>query len=349
MYLIYGAGEVGRSYIIKCEKAGITDFDVTDSKPELWGSVLNGHIIISPEDALKRDYEYIIVAAEHVAFQSIVHRLDSCTNNDKVISYGRTIIWDNDPLYDMGNIELTDHLDNGIYLLEEFVSHVNQKRLNDLEKFVIFGQHSRINKCMHYFEAYDRFFSKYRGKDVSILEIGVRGGGSVQMWKNYFGQNGGKVCVYGIDIDERCKQYEEDNIQIFIGSQEDRTFLRKIKKEIGKLDIIIDDGGHTMNQQIVSLEELWDCVKDGGTYLCEDTEGSYVAAMGGSFKGKDTFIEYTKNFIDDMYAVYSETKELAINKWTEEIKDISYYKGMVFIEKYDKKYKAFDWIIEENR
>ena len=129
MYLIYGAGEVGRSYIIKCEKAGITDFDVTDSKPELWGSVLNGHIIISPEDALKRDYEYIIVAAEHVAFQSIVHRLDSCTNNDKVISYGRTIIWDNDPLYDMGNIELTDHLDNGIYLLEEFVSHVNQKRL----------------------------------------------------------------------------------------------------------------------------------------------------------------------------------------------------------------------------
>ena len=47
------------------------------------------------------------------------------------------------------------------------------------------------------------------------------------------------------------------SIKIFVGSQSDRNFLRKIKSEIPKVDILIDDGGHTMEQQIVTFEEMY--------------------------------------------------------------------------------------------
>ena len=60
-----------------------------------------------------------------------------------------------------------------------------------------------------------------------------------------------KMQIYGLDIDPRCKSLEEDRIKIFIGSQTDKVFLNDLKLRI-KLDILIDDGGHTMNQQITT-------------------------------------------------------------------------------------------------
>lgn len=65
------------------------------------------------------------------------------------------------------------------------------------------------------------------------------------MWKSYFGD---KAKIFGIDIDPRCKKLEEENIKIFIGSQSDRKFLRELKELIPKIDILIDDGGHSMKQ-----------------------------------------------------------------------------------------------------
>ncbi len=98
------------------------------------------------------------------------------------------------------------------------------------------------------------------------------------MWKKYFGQN---AKIYGVDINPNCKNLEEGNIEIFIGSQSDRTFLRKIKEQIPPIDILIDDGGHTMTQQIVTFEELFGHIKETGIYLCEDTHTSYQIMYGG--------------------------------------------------------------------
>jgi len=50
-----------------------------------------------------------------------------------------------------------------------------------------------------------------------------------------------KSKIYGIDIDSRCKEFEEENIKIFIGSQSDRAFLKQIKELIPPVDILIDD------------------------------------------------------------------------------------------------------------
>jgi 23S rRNA U2552 (ribose-2'-O)-methylase RlmE/FtsJ len=150
----------------------------------------------------------------------------------------------------------------------------NKNTSNPLEKY--FDNHKvghGIWKWTHYFNIYDRHFSKYIGKEVHILEVGIYSGGSLDMWKQYFGD---KCKVYGVDILEECKVYETgtNNVKIFIGDQEDRNFWQKIKAEVPRIDIIIDDGGHLVDQQIATLEEVLPHLSEGGVYLCEDVCGN---------------------------------------------------------------------------
>ena len=214
----------------------------------------------------------------------------------------------------------------------------NSNNMTDLEKYFRSNTGRLIHKCKHYFDIYERHFNRFRNKEVIIIEIGVSHGGSLQMWKNYFGKD---AKIYGIDIDPRCKEFEEDNIKIFIGSQSDRDFLREIKKAIPRADIIIDDGGHTMKQQRVSFEELFDHVKDDGIYLVEDLHTSYWALFGGGHKRKNTFIEYSKNFIDYINAYHSEQKSLKVDKFTSSADSLHYYDSILVIEKKIKE-KPFD-------
>ena len=127
----------------------------------------------------------------------------------------------------------------------------------------IFENHqgNLLHKWDHYFEIYDAHFKDYIGKEVVIMEIGVSQGGSIDLWKKFFGD---KLRYYGLDINPKCKQFESENVTIFIGSQEDKAFLAKVKNEIPDLDILIDDGGHTMKQQIVTFESLFPKIKLNG-------------------------------------------------------------------------------------
>lgn len=127
-----------------------------------------------------------------------------------------------------------------------------------------------IWKYRHYFEIYDRHFQKFRNKDVNILEIGVYSGGSLGMWKAYFGQ---RCRVYGVDIEDSCKLHEGDGVEVFIGDQADRAFWREVKAKVPYFDIIVDDGGHETDQQVITLEEMLPHLAPGGVYLCEDVEG----------------------------------------------------------------------------
>ena len=99
--------------------------------------------------------------------------------------------------------------------------------MNDIEKYFKENTALSIHKWQHYFDVYDRHFSRFRDTDVHIVEFGVSEGGSLQMWKNYFGP---KCKIYGVDINPYCKELEEDRIRIFIGDQEDRQFLKSLAK-----------------------------------------------------------------------------------------------------------------------
>ncbi|HKF73072.1 MAG TPA: class I SAM-dependent methyltransferase [Stellaceae bacterium] len=134
----------------------------------------------------------------------------------------------------------------------------------------IFDRHSTghgIWKWRHYFPIYHAHFQKFIGRDVRVLEIGVFSGGSLEMWRSYFGD---RCHIYGVDIAEDCRAYANDHTTIFIGDQEDRAFWRRFKSEVPQIDILIDDGGHTFDQQIVTLEEMLPHIRPGGIYVCED-------------------------------------------------------------------------------
>ena len=111
-----------------------------------------------------------------------------------------------------------------------------------------------IDKLHHYFDIYHRHFEAFRGRSPTVLEIGVQNGGSLHMWKDYFGEG---ARIYGIDVDPACAHRGPEGSKVFIGSQADPEFLRRVVAETGPLDIIIDDGGHTANQMIVSFETLY--------------------------------------------------------------------------------------------
>lgn len=197
----------------------------------------------------------------------------------------------------------------------------------------IFEKHEGklLHKWDHYFEIYDRYFSKYINNEVVILEIGVSQGGSIELWQKFFGN---KLKYYGIDINPRCIELESENVKIFIGSQEDKKFLTEVKSKIPDLDILIDDGGHTMKQQVKSFEILFSKIKNNGIYLCEDNHSSYWFEYGGGMKRKGTYIEYIKNLVDVMHLWYAGKNTFIKNhELKQDIYSIHFYDSIVVIEK----------------
>ena len=205
--------------------------------------------------------------------------------------------------------------------------------MNELEQYFVANQTRLMHKYLHYFDIYDRYFNSYKNKSVTIVEIGVSHGGSLQMWKSYFGN---QATIWGIDIDPRCKSMEEENIHILIGSQEDPAFLKTIIEKTGPIDILIDDGGHTQKQQRISFEILFDCIKTNGIYLCEDTHTSYWNIYGGGHLRKGSFTEYAKGLIDQINAYHSEESSLEVNRLTDTINSIHFYDSIIVIEKKQK-------------
>ena len=201
---------------------------------------------------------------------------------------------------------------------------------NELRSYFANNTGRLIHKWDHYFDVYETHFARYRNKDIVILEIGVSHGGSLQLWRKYFGA---KAKIYGIDIDPRCKALEEQNIEILIGSQSDRKFLRDVTQKIPKVDILIDDGGHTMIQQITSFQELYAHIKDDGVYLCEDLHTSYWLNVGGGVRRKGSFIEFSKNLIDQLNAYHSHQQKLQVSDFTKTTSSIHYYDSVIVIEK----------------
>jgi len=129
-----------------------------------------------------------------------------------------------------------------------------------------------IWKWLHYFDIYERYFGRLRHRPIHVLEIGIYSGGSLDMWRHYFGPH---AKIYGVDIEPACRVYEKEGTRIFIGDQADRSFWRRFREEVPELDIVIDDGGHRPDQQATTLEELLPHLRPGGVYLCEDIHGAF--------------------------------------------------------------------------
>lgn len=201
---------------------------------------------------------------------------------------------------------------------------------HDLRTYFEQGDHRLIHKWMHFFEIYDRHFARFRGTAANVLELGVYHGGSLQMWKHYFGP---QAQIFGVDIDPRCAELAEPGVEILIGDQEDRGFLRGVTERVPKLHVIIDDGGHTMKQQIASFEVLYHHLCDGGVYLAEDLHTSYLLPYGGGHKKPTTFIEYAKRLVDQLNAWHSQESTLSVDGFTRSAFGMHFYDSVLVIER----------------
>jgi len=125
-------------------------------------------------------------------------------------------------------------------------------------------------KWLHYFDIYHRHLAKFVDREVTVIEIGVYSGGSLSMWKHYFGR---QCRIHGIDIEPACKVYEDKQITVHLGDQADRQFWKRFRDQVPAVDVLIDDGGHAPDQQRVTLEEILPHLRPGGVYICEDIHG----------------------------------------------------------------------------
>lgn len=200
--------------------------------------------------------------------------------------------------------------------------------VNPLEEYFWANDDRLIHKWSQYFDIYHRHFAPYRGKRINVLEFGVSEGGSLQMWKHYFGRH---AQITGVDIKPRCAQLAEDRIDIVIGDQGDRKFLRRLGRQLGKIDVLIDDGGHTMEQQIATFEELWPRIRNGGVLAMEDLHTSYWDRFGGGLKRPGTFIEYAKDLIDSQHAWHIPNK--APDDYTRSIAGMHVYNSIIVFDK----------------
>ncbi|UFK98854.1 class I SAM-dependent methyltransferase [Kaistella faecalis] len=206
----------------------------------------------------------------------------------------------------------------------------------NLEHYFYNNQDRLIHKWTHYFEIYEDLFSRFKGKKINILEIGLFQGGSIQMWQNYFGND---MKYFGVDINANCRQFEDKNVTVFIGSQTDEDFLKTLVETLPEIDIIIDDGGHMMEQQILTFKHLYKKIKEDGIYLCEDVCTSYWSEYGGGYKKKSTFIEFAKHHIDKQNAFYSKTFLLKPDDFTYSNYSITFYDGIIAFHKKKRRKK----------
>ena len=142
-----------------------------------------------------------------------------------------------------------------------------------------------------YFHAYDSLFEEFRGKPITFVEIGVLNGGSLFMWRDFFGPD---ARIIGIDLNPGAKKWEEHGFEIHIGSQEDLRFWDVFCADVGMVDIVLDDGGHTYLQQIITTEVLLDHINDGGMLVVEDTHTSYMDNFGDK---RASFMTYVTQFM----------------------------------------------------
>ena len=188
-----------------------------------------------------------------------------------------------------------------------------------------------IDKMLHYFDAYHRHFARFRGTRCTLVEIGVYHGGSLQMWRHYLGP---QARIIGVDVNPRCKSLEEEGIEIVIGDQADPAFLARLRELAPAIDILLDDGGHTMQQQLVTFTGMLPHLQPDGVYLCEDTHTSYWQEFGGGYRQPGTFVEVMKELIDHLTAFFSKgPKEFAPSAFTRSVASMHFYDSMVVIEK----------------
>jgi len=208
---------------------------------------------------------------------------------------------------------------------------------------LLWAKHSNASKrfmwkAHHYFDVYERHMARFRQQEgpIVMLEMGVFQGGSLDMWRNYFGP---RLELHGMDINpEIIKCDQPPAVQMHIGSQGDDAFLERFVHQLGdkQIDIVLDDAAHQSEMMIKAFQWIYPKLSPNGVYMLEDVATNYNPDLGFYIKEglrrPGTFIEHSKMLIDELNAFSFKNKSEA-TAFTRSTDSIHFYDSMVIFER----------------
>ena len=152
-------------------------------------------------------------------------------------------------------------------------------------------------KWLGYLQHYDRHLGPLKSKPISLLEIGIQAGGSLEIWAKYFESS---PLIIGCDVDPKCKDlsYTDERIKVLIGDINSLTTLTALDSLTNDIDVIVDDGSHQSQDIITSFVNLFPRLANGGVYLIEDLHCSYWENYSGGLYNPTSALAFLKKIVD---------------------------------------------------
>lgn len=179
-----------------------------------------------------------------------------------------------------------------------------------------------------YFEIYEDIFDHLRGTAPTFVEIGIQGGGSLFAWKNFFGDG---ARIIGVDLNPKCKDFEKFGFEIHIGDAGDESFMKELFCKLGKVDAVLDDGGHLYHQQINTVTSAAECLTGKFFVAIEDTSTSYYKEFLRQSIKRRTFSDYAKSLTDILHIEFSYAYPKALPRILQNHKILDTYKNLYSI------------------
>ena len=216
-----------------------------------------------------------------------------------------------------------------------------------MEKFIkLFKSSPKYSiKWDNYFNIYSNILKKFVIKKIIFVEVGVGNGGSLFMWKKFFGK---KARIIGIELNPEAKKLEKSGFEIFIGDQANPNFWKNFYKQVGKIDILLDDGGHKNIQQITTFMESIRYINNGGKIIVEDTHTSFMKKKGFKNPSKYSFINFCFHLIENMHR-RNPMLEKNLNYYSKKIKQINFHDSIVEIDITENKSLKYSQLLENNK
>lgn len=212
---------------------------------------------------------------------------------------------------------------------------------------ILFGSNLKVLSLIYggdkwgshwYIKHYETHLAHLRKKKLNILEIGVggyndpkSGGSSLRMWRTYFPNS----HIFGIDIEDKSC-HDEHRIKTFKCSQTDSKSLENVLREIGHIDIVIDDGSHINEHIIHTFKFLFPKLSENGIYVIEDLQTSYWPSYGGSsdnLNRSDTAMGFLKQLTDGLNHAEYKLETYEPTYFNKHIVAMHFYHNIVFIQK----------------
>ena len=199
------------------------------------------------------------------------------------------------------------------------------KNLNQYLTYRLFKDSKKFSlKWSSYFQVYEDIFLKYKNKKITFVEVGVANGGSLFIWKKFFGK---KAKIIGIDANPNAKKMEKYGFKIYIGNQSDSKFWENFFKKEGNVDVVLDDGAHKNLHQISTVHYCLPYIKDGGKIVVEDTVTSYLKKEFNN-PSKYSFINFC-NLIIEIIHKRSGLLKQKLNIYAKKVYSINFFESIV--------------------